>query len=151
MSYSSRSLLDIHLKHSSVLRVISFLAWLSSLSVSESHPCHVVQRSVCLMLSDNAIVWICSSLFLCIPVNGHLGFSHLGVLLNKAALSILVHVFLMDSFSLCYVGVAFGGSRAGVYLATESYCNVCQSQCTISLCENFSYTATSATFNALWV
>lgn len=69
---------------------------------------------------------MCSSLFLCIPVNGHLGFSHLGVLLNKAALSILIHVFLMDSFSLCYVGVAFGGSREGVCLATESYCNVCQ-------------------------
>ena len=79
-------------------------------------------------------------MFLCIPVNGHLGFSHLGVLLNKAALSILKHIFLMANFSLCSVGVAFGGSREGVYLAIESYCNVCQSQCTVSLCVRISVT-----------
>ena len=92
------------------------------------------------MLSDNAIVSICSSLFLCIPINEHLGFSHLGVLLNKAALSILIHVFVMDRFSPYYVEVAFGGSREGVYLATESCCNVCQSQCTISLYVRISVT-----------
>ena len=37
--------------------------------------------------------------------------------MNKAALSILIHIFFTDSFSLCYVGVAFWGPREGMYLA----------------------------------
>lgn len=42
--------------------------------------------------------------------------SLLEVFMNKAALSILTHIFFMDSFSLCYVGVAFWGPGEGMYL-----------------------------------